>query len=90
MWQIALMIKTQVQLPDELYRKAKQIAREREWSLAEVMRRGLEHMVRACPPSVSPPPPLPVLSADVFAENADDLDLKALSVDDTIMRGIEQ
>jgi hypothetical protein len=32
------MIKTQVQLPDELYRTAKAIAEQREWSLAEVMR----------------------------------------------------
>ena len=31
------MIKTQVQLPDELYYKAKAIAEQREWSLAEVV-----------------------------------------------------
>jgi hypothetical protein len=34
------MIKTQVQLPDELYYKAKAIAEQREWSLAEIVRRG--------------------------------------------------
>jgi hypothetical protein len=28
------MIKTQIQLPDELYREAKRVARDREWSLA--------------------------------------------------------
>jgi len=44
------MIKTQVQLPDELYREAKRVAREREISLAEVMRRGLEYIVRVYPP----------------------------------------
>jgi hypothetical protein len=36
------MIRTQVQIPDELYRKAKRFSREREISLAEVVRRGLE------------------------------------------------
>jgi hypothetical protein len=39
------MIKTQVQIPDELYREAKRMAKEREWSFAELVRRGLEQMV---------------------------------------------
>ena len=29
------MIKTQIQLPDELYRRVKAFAEQREWSLAE-------------------------------------------------------
>ncbi|BBY06255.1 antitoxin [Mycobacterium noviomagense] len=44
------MIRTQVQLPDELYRDAKRVAREHEMTLAEVVRRGLEHMVEIYPP----------------------------------------
>jgi hypothetical protein len=44
------MIKTQIQLPDGLYQEAKRVAREREISLAEVMRRGLEYIVRVHPP----------------------------------------
>lgn len=44
------MIKTQVQLPDALYREAKRVAREREISLAEVMRRGVEYIVKVYPP----------------------------------------
>lgn len=44
------MIRTQIQLPDELYREAKRIAEEQEISLAEVLRRGLEHMQRIYPP----------------------------------------
>ena len=36
------MIRTQVQIPDELYERAKRFSRERELSLAEVVRRGLE------------------------------------------------
>ncbi len=43
------MTKTQVQIPDELYRTAKAIAKAREWSLAEVMRRGLEYMAQTHP-----------------------------------------
>lgn len=43
------MIRTQVQLPDELYRDAKRIAHEHEMTLAEVVRRGLEHMVQIYP-----------------------------------------
>lgn len=46
---ILLMIRTQVQLPDEVYRAAKRIAAEREITLAEVVRRGLEHMLRIYP-----------------------------------------
>ena len=44
------MTKTQIQLPDDLYREAKRVAREREISLAEVVRRGVEYIVRVYPP----------------------------------------
>ncbi|MEZ7957562.1 MAG: hypothetical protein QMC23_12310 [Rubritalea sp.] len=43
------MIKTQIQVPDELYKKAKEIAKAKGWSLAEVVRRGLEYMARTHP-----------------------------------------
>ena len=36
------MIRTQIQLPDDLYHRAKACAAERELSLAEMTRRGLE------------------------------------------------
>lgn len=36
------MTRTQIQLPDPLYRRAKAFAAERELSLAEITRRGLE------------------------------------------------
>jgi hypothetical protein len=36
------MTRTQIQLPDELYQRAKTFAAQRELSLAEVTRRGLE------------------------------------------------
>lgn len=44
------MIKTQIQLPDHLYEAAKRVAAERELSLAEVIRRGVEYITRVYPP----------------------------------------
>ena len=73
------MIKTQVQLPDELYYTAKAIAEQREWSLAEVVRRGLEHMALAYPVKASSKPwALPMLKSGDFRPDFDQLDLKAL------------
>ncbi len=51
------MIKTQVQLPDRLYREAKRVARDREMSLAEVVRRGVEYITRVYPPLQKGPQP---------------------------------
>lgn len=45
------MVKTQIQLPDELYREAKRVSREREISFAEVVRRGVEYITRVYPPA---------------------------------------
>jgi hypothetical protein len=44
------MIKTQVQIPDELFHRAKRLAAEKEWSFAEVVRRGLEQITQVNPP----------------------------------------
>lgn len=58
------MIRTQIQLPDPLYRDVQRVARQQDWSIAEVMRRGAEAVVRAYPPhkqspsGASLPPPL--------------------------------
>jgi len=43
------MIRTQIQLPDELYREAKKIAETKEISLAELTRRGLEYIISTYP-----------------------------------------
>lgn len=43
------MVKTQIQLPEHLYREAKRIAAEYEMSFAEVVRRSLERTVPAYP-----------------------------------------
>lgn len=43
------MVKTQIQLPDELYRALKRLAEAKEWSLAETLRRAAEQFL-ACHP----------------------------------------
>lgn len=49
------MIRTQIQLPDDLYRRAKQVAQQREISLAEMTRRGLELFLARVGPATVPP-----------------------------------
>jgi hypothetical protein len=36
------MVRTQIQLPDEVYERARRVARAKEISLAELARRGIE------------------------------------------------
>jgi hypothetical protein len=43
------MVKTQIQIPDHLFREAKRIAGECEMSFAQVVRMGLEGVVRQFP-----------------------------------------
>lgn len=43
------MVRTQVQLPDELYTRAKRLAEHREISLTELVRRGLETILAQYP-----------------------------------------
>jgi hypothetical protein len=57
------MVKTQIQLPNELYERVKQLAKQKEWSLAETLRRGAELLLQQypAPQSVRQPwtPPKP-------------------------------
>ena len=43
------MMRTQIQLPDDLHRQVKEFAARREWSLAETIRRSLEEMFERYP-----------------------------------------
>jgi hypothetical protein len=43
------MTRTQIQLPDDLYRDLKRLAETHEWSLAETIRRGAELLLRSYP-----------------------------------------
>lgn len=49
------MTRTQIQLPDDLYQRAKAFAAEREISLAEITRRGLEIFLARFPEPGSAP-----------------------------------
>lgn len=44
------MIRTQIQLPEPLYRDVQRVAQQQDWSIAEVIRRGAEAVARAYPP----------------------------------------
>lgn len=44
------MVRTQIQLPDPLYQEVKRIAAANDWSIAEVVRRGVEAVARTYPP----------------------------------------
>ena len=70
------MIRTQIQLPDEIYRAAKELAARKEWSLAEVVRRGVESILLSYPEFLSSSkkwklPESRPLGGDAFFENPD-------------------
>lgn len=48
------MTRTQIQLPDELYERAKRFGSARELSLAEMTRRGLEMFLARFPETPAP------------------------------------
>ncbi|MFM7289973.1 MAG: hypothetical protein ACKO6B_01930 [Planctomycetia bacterium] len=70
------MIKTQIQIPEELYQRVKRLAEAQEWSLAETLRRAAELFlaVRPTPPPSSrkawrlEPPANTQLRGDPFAD----------------------
>jgi hypothetical protein len=43
------MTRTQIQLPDPLYQRLKEIAEQQNWSLSEVMRKAAEHFITRFP-----------------------------------------
>ena len=51
------MVKTQIQLPDVLYRDLKRLAAAKEWSLAETMRRAAEQFLARHPAAAVPSSP---------------------------------
>lgn len=70
------MVKTQIQIPDELYRRVKRLAEAQEWTLAETLRRGAELLLASRPlPRTSggwtlQPPANTQLRVDPFADSA--------------------
>lgn len=72
------MIKTQVQFPDHLYREAKRVAAEYEMSFAEVVRRGVEQVVKSHPAGRTDPvewklPPARAMGAILLPESEWDM-----------------
>lgn len=45
------MTRTQIQLPEPLFHQIKRIASARDWSVAELIRRGMEAYVKTIPES---------------------------------------
>jgi hypothetical protein len=43
------MTRTQIQFPEPLYQRLKEIAQQQDWSLSEVMRKAAEHFVTRFP-----------------------------------------
>lgn len=48
------MTRTQIQFPEPLYRRLKEIAERQDWSLSEVMRKAAEHFVTRFPEGPKP------------------------------------
>lgn len=74
------MIRTQIQLPDEMYEQAKEYCRRKEISLAELCRRSLdEYLVRWCPARIPPEQDwqFPVLALGQFQAPPEDWRLLA-------------
>ena len=68
------MIRTQIQLPDTLYNRARKIARNSEISLAELCRRGLEYIISVSPADTNSdawtlPPPRHLGGNDPFLDD---------------------
>lgn len=48
------MTRTQIQFPEPLYQRLKEIAERQDWSLSEVMRKAAEHFVTRFPEDSTP------------------------------------
>ena len=69
------MVRTQIQLPDELYRRVKRVAAAQEWTLAETMRRAAERLLESYSPErlASPDSQLPApMALGRFLSDAED------------------
>jgi hypothetical protein len=58
------MVRTQIQLPDEVYARAKRFCKAREMSLAELARRGVEMVLDVYPTVAESPAPWTVPAVD--------------------------
>jgi len=72
------MNKTQIQVPDELFRELRSFAKAREWSLAETFRRGAELLLEVYNDKPMPPSKMwrPPVSTDVGWKGLDPEELR--------------
>ena len=77
------MVRTQIQLPDALYAEAKRVAREREMSLAEVVRRGVKYITRVYAPVTGDEPWSPPAASDLGPFQAREEDWRLIVNDPT-------
>ncbi|MGJ8634930.1 MAG: CopG family transcriptional regulator [Luteolibacter sp.] len=82
------MKRTQIQLPDELYVRAKSFAARRELSLAEVTRRGLELFLDRFPDSDDEVSGWTLPSVDCGGIKVSLADLRGAAADEEMGRGI--
>lgn len=84
------MVRTQIQLPDPLYKEVQRVAREQDWSIAEVIRRGAESVICSYPgikEKVSPPWRLPTpINAKMLIHDPDAL--RAMICEDSEGHGV--
>ena len=84
------VIKTQIQLPDALYRDIKRLAASREWSLAETMRRAAEQFLARHPVLTPPPSPWrPPVSDTVGWRGLSHEAIRETALDDLEARTVE-
>ena len=88
-WQIAIMVKTQIQIPDHLFKETKRVAKEYEMSFAEVVRRGIERIVLSYPKRAGDHVPwkLPLLESELKKDLEDLHAITADSESDRTSRG---
>ena len=76
------MIKTQIQVPEELFREVKSFAKAREWSLAETFRRGAELLLEVYDGSPQDSPWVPPVSTKVGWKGLSPAQLRELAFQD--------
>ncbi len=76
------MVKTQIQVPEELFRDVRSFAKAREWSLAETFRRGAELLLEVYDESPQDSPWVPPVSVKVGWKGLSPAQLRELAFQD--------
>ena len=76
------MVKTQIQVPEELFRDVRSFAKAREWSLAETFRRGAELLLEVYDGSPKDSRWVPPVSAKVGWKGLSPAQLRDLAFHD--------